>query len=281
MEGTSSDQLFTTLMLAGGIFLVAVYFFASPLRRFFFNRKITAIVEAELTSNWKYYDNLLCNHNIYYKKLDAENRTKFISRVLHFRHSKEFEFVQIEAQPEMPILVSAAAIQLTFGLDHYLLDFFKKIYITECDYYYGLNQTPFQGHVSSQGIYLSWNNFLKGYRYYDDAQNLGLHEMAHALAYTNFVAHEDMDYDFIARFYRFSKTARPIFNRMQMYSDAQISNDTLLDNYAATNYNEFWAVCVETFFEKPTQLYEQIPELYTALSDLLNQNLLATTGISN
>jgi Mlc titration factor MtfA (ptsG expression regulator) len=55
-----------------------------------------------------------------------------------------------------------------------------------------------------------------------------------------------------------------------------MQNDTMLDNYAATNYNEFWAVCVETFFEKPGQLNEQMPELYEALSDLLNQNLLET-----
>jgi Mlc titration factor MtfA (ptsG expression regulator) len=274
MEETSSDPLITTLMLVGGIFLVAGFFLVPPLRRYLFNKKISGLVEAELASNWKYYDDLLCSYNSYYKKLDAENRTKFISRVLHFQHSKEFEFVHLEAKPEMPILVSAAAVQLTFGLDHYLLDFFKKIYITECDYYYGLNQTPFQGHVNSQGIYLSWNNFIKGYTFDDDAQNVGLHEMAHALAYTNFVAHEDMDYDFIARFYHFSKTARPIFNHMQMYSESQMPNDTMLDNYAATNYNEFWAVCVETFFEKPTQLYEQMPELYAALSDLLNQNLL-------
>lgn len=279
MEELSSEPFLTTLLLVGGIFLVAGYFCAPPLRRYLFNRKISSVVEAELTNNWKYYDDLLCSYNNYYKRLDPENRTKFITRVLHFQHSKEFEFVQLDAQPEMPILVSAAAIQLTFGLDHYLLDFFKKIYITECDYYYGLNQTPFQGHVSSQGIYLSWNNFIKGYKCDDDAQNVGLHEMAHALAYTNFVAHEDMDYDFIARFYRFSKTARPIFNHMQMYSEAQMPNDTILDNYAATNYNEFWAVCVETFFERPVQLYEQMPDLYAALSDLLNQNLLE--GIRN
>lgn len=276
MEESSSDPFLTTLMLFCGISLVVGYFCVPPLRRYFSKKKISSFIETEITTNWSYYDNLLCSYNGYYKKLDAENRTKFITRLLHFRHTKEFEFVQLEANTDMPVLISAAAIQLTFGLDHYLLDFFKKIYILEHNYYYGLSQAPFEGHVNSLGIYLSWDNFLRGYSCEDDAQNVGLHEMAHALAYTNFVAHEDMDYDFIARFTRFSKTARPIFNHMQMYKDAEMQNDTMLDNYAATNYNEFWAVCVETFFEKPGQLNDQMPELYEALSDLLNQNLLET-----
>ena len=49
---------------------------------------------------------------------------------------------------------------------------------------------------------------------------------------------------------------------------------TLLNEYAATNYNEFWAVAVETFFEKPLHMKAGMPELYTSLCSLLNQDPL-------
>jgi hypothetical protein len=48
----------------------------------------------------------------------------------------------------------------------------------------------------------------------------------------------------------------------------------LLDIYAATSYEEFWAVCVETFFERAASFKRQLPELYTSLCTLLNQDPL-------
>jgi len=48
----------------------------------------------------------------------------------------------------------------------------------------------------------------------------------------------------------------------------------MLGSYAATNYQEFWAVCVENFFERPSSLKIQLPELYAAICKLLNQDLL-------
>ncbi len=86
---------------------------------------------------------------------------------------KKFEYVGMDAAEEIPVLVGAAAIQLTFGLRGYLMEFFDTIYLMKEDYYYGYFQTPFQGHVNSGGIYLSWNNFMKGYENYSDAQNVG------------------------------------------------------------------------------------------------------------
>ena len=59
--------------------------------------------------------------------------------------------------------------------------------------------------------------FLKGFADYTDADNVGIHEMAHALAYVNFMAEANngQDEGFIKRFYDFSAVARPIFNDMQ------------------------------------------------------------------
>ena len=104
---------------------------------------------------------------------------------------------------------------------------------------------------------------------YRDGSNVGLHEMAHALAYVNFSVDEGLDPAFRARFYEFSKIARPVFN------DIQKNGSVFLGTYATTNYNEFWAVCVENFFERPETFQNQLPELYKGLCVLLNQDPLA------
>ena len=168
----------------------------------------------------------------------------------------------------MPLLISAAAIQLTFGLEHFLLDHFKTIYILKENYRFGLYNMPFEGHVSEDGIYLSWDNFIREYANYSDGQNVGLHEMAHALVYVNFTVEEGRDDLFHDKFKDFSAVARPIFQRMQA------GETTLLDPYAATNYQEFWAVCIETFFERANFFQRLMPELYSALCILLNQDPL-------
>ncbi|HEX4852152.1 MAG TPA: zinc-dependent peptidase, partial [Puia sp.] len=49
---------------------------------------------------------------------------------------------------------------------------------------------------------------------------------------------------------------------------------TLLDNYAASSFEEFWAVSIETFFERPFPFREQLPEVYFGLCFLLNQDPL-------
>ena len=90
--------------------------------------------------------------------------------------------------------------------------------------------------------------------------------MANALAYVNFSIVSWEDDEFQRRFKIFSKTARPIF------ANLQTGNSELLDKYGATDYNEFWAVSVETFFEEPDQFYQKLPELYMAMCELLNQD---------
>jgi Mlc titration factor MtfA (ptsG expression regulator) len=101
---------------------------------------------------------------------------------------------------------------------------------------------------------------------YTDGENVGLDELAHALAYINFTVREVKDEWFYEKFKDFSKIGRPVFERMQA------GERNLLNQYAAVNYNEFWAVCVETFFERPERLRQELPELYSAISELLNQD---------
>lgn len=266
-------------------FILAMTLMAALMTRRFFGirlfkrrqyRKIQEDAAAELQSHHDRYDTVLSVYNSYYRSLSPILRNRFLQRVTEFMEIKKFEYIDITPDDKMPLLISAAAIQLTLGLDKYLMEYFDKIYVLKNNYRYGFYNVPFMGHVSSNGIYLSWDNFLRGYENENDADNVGVHEMAHALAYVNFMADsgDDEDDEFKKRFRDFSVIARPVFN------DMQNGTVNLLGSYAATNYNEFWAVAVENFFERPQQLKDEMTELYTAMSVLLNQDpLLNDKGI--
>jgi Mlc titration factor MtfA (ptsG expression regulator) len=248
-------------VVAGG------FAFTKYLRDKYLAQRVKELYEKKHNS----YDAILQQYIPYYRKLDAAQRDRFLKRTLIFKSTKHFEFVEMEEEEHMSLLISASAVQLTFGLQHFLMDHFHKIYIMKRDYHFGLFNVPFQGHVSDDGIYLSWNNFLRSYANYSDGDNVGLHEMAHALAYVNFPEHEHDGEDeaFQYRWFKtFTATGREVFNRMQA------GEMTMLGTYAATNYQEFWAVCVENFFERPESFKIQLPELYDAICKLLNQDML-------
>jgi Mlc titration factor MtfA (ptsG expression regulator) len=246
------------------ILIVAVISLAQYLRSKAKARKIRDLYDHKR----KTYDELLQQYIPYYRALDPTLKERFLRRTLIFMASKKFKYVEMEGEEYMPVLVSAAVVQLTFGLRHYLLDHFDTIYIVKRDYHFGLFNVPFQGHVNDDGIYLSWNNFLRGFENYSDGDNVGLHEMAHALAYVNFTSNDGIDEGFKQRFWRFSAVGRTVFKRLQA------GEINMLGSYAATNYQEFWAVCVENFFERSVAFKIQLPELYEVMCNLLNQDML-------
>ena len=248
---------------------IAAIFLSKPLAARARRKKAIQMVETGSDD----YDALLNRRNPYYSSLGKAGKERFLYRLLQFIPAKKFSYIDIEPDASMPVLISAAAVQLTFGLDNYLLDYFDNIYIVRDKYRFGLYNMPFEGHVSEDGIYLSWSHFIREFGDYADGQNVGLHEMAHALTYVNFTVREGRDKTFHDQFSEFSLVARPIFERMQK------GETTVLDAYAATSYQEFWAVCIETFFERSTPFRQHLPELYNALCFLLNQDPLTPDKI--
>lgn len=215
-----------------------------------------------------YYHSIISPHMRFYNRLSTEDQQKFLFRTYLFRKAKKFHYIEVEESADMPILISAVAVQLTFGLDKFMLNYFKNIFVLKDDYHYGFYSRPFQGHVDHSGIYLSWDNFMKGIHGLTANCNVGIHEMGHALTYVNFITQTEEDKHFKKEFKNFSKVARPIFEAMQYNSR------NILGAYAATNYHEFWAVSVEVFFENPIRMRHELPELYKAMKSLLRQDPL-------
>jgi MtfA peptidase len=215
------------------------------------------------------YHEWLSKYNPYYSSLSKRGQERFLTRTAIFRQSKEFVYHSMEAEDIIPVLISGAAVQMTFGLKNFLMDYFSVIHVIKKEYHIPQDKDTYYGHVSLGGIHISWNHFLEGYEDYSDAINVGLHEMAHAVSYDVFLGHEDMhDRRFKERLEEFCREGRPVFRAMRM------GDNHLLDEYATTNFDEFWAVCAETFFENPVSFKEDMPDLYREISELLNQDPL-------
>jgi len=202
----------------------------------------------------------------YFNDLSADGKKHFVERVHHFKSTKKFHFIGLEDNDDAITLVSASAIQVTFGLKNYLLSHFENIYILADAYKMENDEELYVGHVAPEGIYLSWKHFLYGYTKQNDNINVAIHEMAHALLYNNFFAQYGIDAHFRMNYEQFSTTTGPIL--AQVITNRQ----SYLRSYAFSNLHEFWAVSVEAFFDNPSGLRNNMPELYSALCRVLNQD---------
>ncbi len=236
--------------------------------------KIIAIYATE--ENAPVYDSWLSRYNPYYASLSPELKSRFIYRVIQFIRSKEFRFHSLEPDEQAVVLISGAAVQLSFGLRNYLLEHYPVINVIRKEYVLKADNETYYGHVSHKGIYISWKHFEDGYNDYTDSVNVGLHEMAHALSFDAYLGNEDIhDRKFKIRLQNFVKDGVPVFRALKSTSSH------VLDDYASTNFDEFWAVSVEAFFENPELFKENLPELYKEMCETLNQDPLLKEKIIN
>ena len=214
-----------------------------------------------------FYHELLSKHNDYFRNLSPAGKKKFVKRLHTFRHKKTFvgkNGLIIESSHE--ILISSAAIQITFGLENYVLNKFHQIMVFPDTFRFTNSDVYYKGLTGQSGsILLSWEDFLEGYEIKDDKLNLGIHEMAHALE-LNALLGDDTTMDFAVKYDTWKEKSNDEYHR--------IRNDevSFLRNYAGKSEREFFAVCIEHFFEAPKEFSDELPDIYIPLCILLNQD---------
>jgi MtfA peptidase len=222
----------------------------------------------ELTETILFYHTTISQYITYYNKLPEAGKLRFLKRVHYFKNSKQFHYIDLQEKPEMPVLLSASAVQVTFGLRAYLLPFFKNIYLVADAYKAKEIDVMAVGHVSKTGIYIAWKYFLQGFSNNTDGVNTALHEMAHALRHQNQLRNFGIDKEFHTDFSKYMQQYGPVLIQ------TLIQRRSFLRSYAFTDFEEFWAVSVEAFFELPGELKTYLPGIYTALCEVLNQDPL-------
>lgn len=221
----------------------------------------------ELSFSTADLDRILTKRFPYYKELLQPEKERFLKRLEEFIEIKTFKIHVKPGYIEMPVLISAAAIQLTFGLKKYLLPHFEFIHVYPEEF---MRVHPviclLEGNVSGHSINLSWKHFLDGYEDCSDGKNVGLHEMAHALYYQTFVIEEHVDDGFRRTFDEFEMDGNKV------YETEKSTAGGLYSEYGEKNFQEFWAESAELFFEKPGALKNLYPTLYASIRILLNQD---------
>jgi Mlc titration factor MtfA (ptsG expression regulator) len=267
--------MFLTILISGTV-LYIIYRFKLELQEGYdYVDRAAAPVKSKLLPVPKDVKEVLVKYFTYYNQLSGENKRKFEQKLCHFIYSKRFiPRNTTEVTLEAKVLISACAVQLTFGLPNIYLTHFSKILVYPDEYYSSITKRFHKGEVNPAfgAIVLSWKSFVDGYIYPTDSINLGLHEMAHALRLENIIYNEEYHFFDEALIEQLDDFARRIC------TSEEFTGEYFLREYACTNVHEFFAVSVENFFERPVKFKHALPELYSILAKLLNQDPASLTA---
>ena len=122
-------------------------------------------------------------------------------------------------------------------------------------------------------VILSWAHSRQGAIDTQDGHNVVLHEFAHQL--DSLSGHTDGAplLDNGQSFAEWEKVFTTAYIRH--VDQVESGRKTVLDAYGATNHEEFFAVAVEVFFEKPEALKKDEPQVYAQLTELLRLDPVA------
>lgn len=204
----------------------------------------------------------------YYANLNAGNREKFLTRLFYFTQHKKFVPRQeAEVTDEVRVLISACAIQLTFGLENYLIEYFDTILVYPDIYKSPHSDNMHHGEVNLAGfICFSWKSLKNGIGANDNF-NVGLHEWSHALRFNGFRGNAGDNF-FEGFFMKWLAAGNSLYNSIRG------GKDKLFNKYAGTNLGEFFPVLMEHFFENPQHFKQTYPVEYNYTCMLLNQDPL-------
>lgn len=205
----------------------------------------------------------------FYKHLTQNQRAAFNHRVVRFSETRIFEGREgVVITPEIRLLISATAVQLTFGMRSYMMTEFKKILVYPRKYFNQFANQYHKGEVNVGGVVvLSWEDFYEGIRVPNDNLNLGLHEFAHVLALQRLHNPRYRDKFFANSFDKLMQTLSFVGARHILQQKMQFRA------YASTEPMEFFAVATEVYFENPAQFYTANRVMYKLFAEMYNQNL--------
>jgi Mlc titration factor MtfA (ptsG expression regulator) len=146
---------------------------------------------------------------------------------------------------------------------------FKSIRSTHDGFVVQTEEVVRSGESWSRGpVILSWAHSRQGAANDRDGHNVVLHEFAHQLDDLSGSTNGVPLLKGAQTFAEWERVFLTSYNRH--LENVERGRKTVLDAYGATNHQEFFAVAIEVFFEKPKRLKDEEPEFYAQLADLLN-----------
>ena len=119
-------------------------------------------------------------------------------------------------------------------------------------------------------VILSWDDVRRDTAEMSDGQNVTLHEFAHQLDQQDGTFDGAPLLDTQAHYRSWARILMKEYEALQRA--AERGEQSLIDQYGATDPAEFFAVVTEAFFEQPRALQVKHPELYAELAKFYRQD---------
>ncbi len=113
-------------------------------------------------------------------------------------------------------------------------------------------------------VVLAWDHAAFGALVDDDGHNVVIHEFAHQLDEATGVSDGAPLLDKDQNAARWGRVFQDAYERLQ--KDTELNRPSVFNTYGASAPAEFFAVAVETFFEKPQEMRTDEPHIYEELS---------------
>lgn len=256
------------------LFILAVIVLVVLMRTLSRRQTIRALETARLSEEEQ--DMLLAQVPLM-RKVPEELRPALEGKINRFLHQVDFIGCDgLEVTDEMRLSIAGQACLLVMNIDRWYNTLrtvliypgaFKSQQARQDGYVVTEREEVRLGESWSRGpIVLSWPHSDAGAQNDTDGHNVVLHEFAHQIDQLSGNA-----------------DGAPLMNKGQSFDDwSRVFLDafeahqrsvargrrTVLDAYGATAHEEFFAVAVEVFFEKPVQLRSEEPEVYGQLMKL-------------
>lgn len=212
-----------------------------------------------------------------YRKLPIDLQKRLEAHIQVFIDEKVFVgLAGFEITESVKILIAAQACLLILNKSTNYYPSFETIlvypeaYVVETTEQDGLLRSTVMSTRAGESwqhgpIVLAWDQVVYGARDDRDGHNVVMHEFAHKLDEENSrmdglpVLASDTQYK------SWSLILNKEYKKQQKKADHGSAD--VIDHYGATSPAEFFAVVTETFFEKPTKLKHDHPQLYQQFSE--------------
>jgi Mlc titration factor MtfA (ptsG expression regulator) len=220
------------------------------------------------------YKMLLAEHVAYYKKLDNSDKARFEKLITEFLNDTRIEGVGTGITDLDRALIASSAVIPIFGFPGW-----KYKNLTNVILYPDTFDREFQfegenrnilgmvgsGYMNGQML-LSRAALTKGFSNSGGKENTAIHEFVHLLDKSD-GATDGIPENLMAHEYTI-----PWLHLMHVEMNRIERGESDINIYALTDEAEFFAVAAEYFFEKPEQLQQKHPDIYTHLSRIFRQN---------
>ena len=258
-----------SLIFLGIILIILILLYKSSVNR---KKLINEKLALPFPEKWK---STLLEKNLFYIKLNYNDRALFEERIQRFLSTKNIEGIDTKIDDTIRLLVASSAIIPTFSFPEYNYPNVTSILIYPNSFDENFQTKRFAGHKEfilgmvgnrfmNGTVILSKPDLIDAFDGKYNNNNVGIHEFVHLLD------EEDGVIDGIPEALLEKRFVGPWLHEIKKEMKNIESGNSDIHPYALTNNAEFLAVVSEYFFDNPNVFENKHPELYRFLSSIYN-----------